>query len=68
MLFFFFFRKFRVFFFFRFRPHEYIYGKYGANTLLAHMYACPPYLEHPFTSVHRIKLIRRMIESTVGDG
>lgn len=51
-----------------YRPYEYIYGKYGANTRLAHMYACPPYLEHPFSSVHRIKLIRRMIESTVGDG
>eukprot|EP00904_Undaria_pinnatifida_P001081 jgi/Undpi1/10974/HiC_scaffold_30.g13275.m1 len=51
-----------------YRPHEYIYGKYGANTRLAHMYAAPPYLEHPFSSMHRIKLIRRMIESTVADG
>lgn len=50
------------------RPHEYIYGKYGTSPRLTNMYACPPYLEHPFSSMHRIKLIRRMIESSKGDG
>ncbi|CAM9478748.1 unnamed protein product, partial [Ascophyllum nodosum] len=50
------------------RPHEYIYGKYGTAPRLSRMSACPPYLEHPFTSVHRIKLIRRIVENTDGNG
>ncbi|CAM9486276.1 unnamed protein product [Ascophyllum nodosum] len=49
-------------------PYECIYGKYSTAPRLAGMYARPPYLEHPFSSVHRIKLTRRIIESSHANG
>lgn len=45
-----------------------IYGKYSTSPQLAHMYASPNYLGHPFSSVHRIKLMRRMIEDAQANG
>ncbi|CAN0416237.1 unnamed protein product [Pylaiella littoralis] len=51
-----------------YRPHEYVYGKYSTSKRLAHLFACKPGMEHPFSSVHRIKLLRRMVESTQADG
>ena len=50
------------------RPHEFIYGKYNTNQRLSHMFACKPHLDHPFSSIHRIKLLRRIVESTQADG
>ncbi|CAM9478818.1 unnamed protein product [Ascophyllum nodosum] len=52
----------------KFRPHEYIYGRYRTTQRLAPMYACPSHLKHPFSSVHRIKLICSIIESMKADG
>ncbi|CAM9404304.1 unnamed protein product [Ectocarpus sp. 13 AM-2016] len=51
-----------------YRPHELIYGKYGTSQRLTPMFACKAGLEHPFSSMHRIKLLRRMVESTEADG
>jgi len=43
-------------------PYEYIYGKFD-NAVDIDLYAKPSDLSHPFTTVHRIKLILAIIES-----